>query len=77
MAITLLDNYDDFNFMAILLFLYFVLLGFIVIIILNATAKYKQQNLISTQPINTVQNTAYVIPLATMGSMASTGAMFF
>ena len=77
MAITLLDNYDDFNFMTILLFLYFVLIGFIVIIILNATAKYKQQNPITIQPINTIQNTAYVIPMATMGSMASNGAMFF
>ena len=33
---TVLDNYDDFNFMVILLFLYFILIGFIFIIIINA-----------------------------------------
>ena len=31
----ILDNYDDFNFMVILLFLYFILIGFIIIIIIN------------------------------------------
>ena len=36
MSGTVLDNFDDFNFMVILLFLYFVLIGFIIIIIINA-----------------------------------------
>ena len=48
----ILDNYDDFNFMVILLFLYFVLVGFIIIIILNAKNKY---NINNTQPVQSNQ----------------------
>ena len=40
----ILDNYDDFNFMVILLFLYFVLIGFIIIIIVNLKRKYNSNN---------------------------------
>ena len=38
----ILDNYDDFNFMVILLFLYLILIGFIFIIIINNKHKAKQ-----------------------------------
>jgi len=37
----ILDNYDDFNFMVILLFLYFILVAFIIMIISNL--KYKSK----------------------------------
>jgi hypothetical protein len=42
---TILDNFDDFNFMVILLFLFFVLMGFIIIIIVNVknNSKYNMQ----------------------------------
>jgi len=43
----ILDNYDDFNFMVILLFLFFMLMGFIIIIMINL--KSKKFNKIPTQ----------------------------
>jgi hypothetical protein len=38
----ILDNYDSFNFMVVLVFLYFILVGFIIIIMINA--KYHAKN---------------------------------
>jgi hypothetical protein len=42
----ILDNYDDFNFMVILLFLFFILISFIIMIITNVKSrnKYNQMN---------------------------------
>ena len=57
----ILDNYDDFNFMVILLFLFFILMSFIIMIITNAKSrnKYNQMNL--------QQNNQY--PQTTLSSM--------
>jgi len=71
----ILDTYDDFNFMVVLLFLYFVLVGFIIIIIINAKSKYKAQNPNLYPPSTTT--TQYISsnqlnqqrPLATMASI--------
>ena len=38
----ILDNYDDFNFMVILLFIYFILIMFIIMLITNSKAKAQQ-----------------------------------
>jgi hypothetical protein len=72
----ILDTYDDFNFMVVLLFLYFVLVGFIIIIIINAKSKYKAQNP-NLYPPSTTTTTQYKSikppiqqrPLATMASI--------
>jgi len=75
----ILDTYDDFNFMVVLLFLYFVLVGFIIIIIINAKSKYKAQNP-NLYPPSTTTTTQYISsnpqnlpiqqrPLATMASI--------
>ena len=57
----ILDNYDDFNFMVILLFLFFILISFIIMIITNLKSrnKYNQMNL--------QQNNQY--PQTTLSSM--------
>ena len=49
MSKTVLDNYDDFNFMVILLFLYFILVGFIFVIIINAKQKTSDTIITITQ----------------------------
>ena len=56
MSKTVLDNYDDFNFMVILLFLYFILIGFIFIIIINAKER-KSDNIQITQSNQYPQST--------------------
>jgi len=74
MARTLLDNYDDFNFMVILLFLYFVLMAFIIIIIINAknNAKNNPRNVPNTtqncnsKTNNTYPQTTYFNPIPTL-----------
>jgi len=57
----ILDNYDDFNFMVILLFLFFILLSFIILIITNAKSRYKYNQ------VYQVQNNQY--PQTTLSSM--------
>ena len=49
MAAQILENFDDFNFMVILLFLYIILIGFIMIIIFNKKSNKKYN-------INTISN---------------------
>ena len=53
MAATIRENFDDFNFMVILLFLYVILIGFIIMIMFNikTKAKYNTQGSQSIQQI--------------------------
>ena len=44
MAQTVLDNFDNFNFMVVLLFLYVILMGFILMIIINVKTRAKYYN---------------------------------
>ena len=44
MAQTVLDNFDNFNFMVVLLFLYVILMGFIIMIIINVKTRAKYYN---------------------------------
>ena len=57
----ILDNYDDFNFMVILLFLFFILISFIILIITNVKARHKYIQLYQ------LQNNQY--PQTTLSSM--------
>ena len=54
----ILDNYDDFNFMVILLFLFFILITFIIMIMVNAKtkAKYIQMYQLQNEPQTTVSS---------------------
>ena len=45
----ILDNYDDFNFMVILLFLFFILLSFIIMIITNVKSRRKYEQIYQLQ----------------------------
>ena len=67
---TVLDNYDDFNFMVILLFLYFMLIGFIIMIIINANNENKPINMQQITQSNKYPQTTntYCVPNATVGS---------
>ena len=49
MAAQILENFDDFNFMVILLFLYIVLIGFLMMIIFNKNTYYSKQSKQSIQ----------------------------
>ena len=57
----ILDNYDDFNFMVILLFLFFILISFIILIIANTKSRHKHNQ------VYQVQNNQY--PQTTLLSM--------
>jgi hypothetical protein len=54
----ILDNYDDFNFMVILLFLFFILMSFIIMIMINAKskAKYNQMYQLQNNPQTTISS---------------------
>jgi hypothetical protein len=54
----ILDNYDDFNFMVILLFLFFILISFIIMIMVNAKtkAKYIQMYQLQNEPQTTLSS---------------------
>ena len=59
MAQTVLDNFDNFNFMVVLLFLYVILMGFILMIIINVKTRakyYNQQVGIQNQQANQQAN---------------------
>ena len=59
MAQTILDNFDNFNFMVVLLFLYVILMGFILMIIINVKTRakyYNQQVGIQNQQANQQAN---------------------
>jgi hypothetical protein len=57
----ILDNYDDFNFMVILLFLFFILMSFIIMIMTNLKTRNKYNKM------NPQQNNQY--PQTTVSSM--------
>jgi hypothetical protein len=70
MAKTLLDSFDEFNFMVVLLFLFFILISFIILIIVN----FKKRNGINRNPqmtyyniatSNIPQNTSYIYDYTT------------
>lgn len=67
----LLDNYDDFNFMVILLFIYFILAGFIIVIIINLKNRKKIENAqaalnASQSPLNTLYPQSTIYPNITL-----------
>ena len=57
MAAQILENFDDFNFMVILLFLYIVLIGFLMMIIFNKNTYYSNKSKQSIQSIQAIQPT--------------------
>lgn len=72
MAQTVLDNFDNFNFMVVLLFLYVILMGFILMIIINVKTRakyYNQQVGIQNQQANQYPQTTKLqcIPKSTDG----------
>lgn len=72
MAQTVLDNFDNFNFMVVLLFLYVILMGFILMIIINVKTRakyYNQQVGIQNQQANQYPQTTQIqcIPKSTDG----------
>lgn len=72
MAQTVLDNFDNFNFMVVLLFLYVILMGFILMIIINVKTRakyYNQQVGIQNQQANQYPQTTQLqcIPKSTDG----------